>query len=238
MTKVTKGKTRKKTPKKGKTKKKKQAKKQAKMMRGLDGLVETGADVVGGDVETAEKPPRATKFTPDEELTPEQLYQRNYYREKKAERAKAHAERWAKDKEYREREIQRQRDKRQEEREAVALERFNARVEEKRAKAKLTRRPKFVELSTGERTYVYGTGSMAREVGREDATIRSWLVNGILPGASIWIGRRAHFTPEFIGAVRDACKRMLCEDGRGDNDRFTELVCEALESAQIHYESK
>lgn len=184
------------------------------------------------------KPPRATKFTPDEKLTPEQRYQRDYYKKKREERSARHRERWTTDEEYRQREVERQRQKRQEAREAVADVRFKERVESKRRAAKPTRRPKFVELGNGKRVYVYGTGSMAREVGREDATIRAWLASGILPGASIWIGRRAHFTPEFIQAVRGACKQMLTEDGRGDNDRLKALVLEALKAGNIHYEEK
>lgn len=181
---------------------------------------------------------RASKDTPDEDLTPEQRYQREYYRKRKEERSKQHKERWAKDDDYRQREVERQRRKRQEAREAVADKRFKSRVKAKRKERKPTRRPKFVELATGERCYVYGTGSMAREVGREDATIRSWLAAGILPGASIWIGRRAHFTPEFISAVRSASKRMLMEDGRGNNERFGALVLEALREAEVHFEPK
>ena len=172
-----------------------------------------------------------------EELTKEQLYQRSYYQEHRAARAARHKKRWAENTEYREREIDRQRKRRQESREASVQDRFDRRVDEKREAARPTRRPQYVEID-GERTYVYGVGSFAREVGREDATIRSWLVHSVLPGASIWIGRRAHFTKEFVSAVRSACRAMLTKDGRGCNEELGNLIRAELDKRGIKYTAK
>lgn len=179
------------------------------------------------------KPKKEPEVGPDG-LTEEQRYQRDYYRKHRKKRSKKHKERWRKDREYREREIQRQREKRAEARKATASERFEQRVEEKRQAEKPTRKPRLADVN-GRRVFVYGTGSLAREVGREDATIRAWLAQDVLPGASVWIARRAHFTVEFSQAVRNACKRLYEEDGRGNLDILAQLVRAELRKADVSY---
>lgn len=178
--------------------------------------------------------PRATKNTPDDELTPTQLYHRKYYQERADSRAEAHRARWERDEEYRQREIERQRAKRQEAREEAAPKRFARSVSAKRKAAKPTRRPKYVEVD-GERCYVYGTGTFARELGKEDATIRVWLKSGILPGCTIWIGKRAHFSETFMRAVRQAVKELYTIDGRGNLDVLKRLVVEQFKADGVSF---
>lgn len=167
----------------------------------------------------------------------EQRYQREYYEKNKKKRSLAHKKRWKEDEDYREREIARQRKRRAEARKETASDRFDAMVEEKREALKPTRKPKFVEVG-GKRCFVFSTGTLAREVGREDGTIRAWLVSGVLPGASVWIGRRAHFTENYCTAVRNACRRLYSEDGRGDLEILKRLVREEFESAEVFYKPK
>lgn len=174
---------------------------------------------------------------PDKELTPEQLYQRKYHRENRERRAKARAERRKKDAEFREADIQRLRERRAERRREVAAEKFEQLVEEKREKLAPTRRPRFAEID-GERVFVYGTGTLAREVGREDATIRAWLSQGVLPGASVWVGRRAQFTEDYCAAVRRACRRLLLEDGRGDLEILKQLILQEFRDSEITFVRK
>jgi hypothetical protein len=170
--------------------------------------------------------------SPEAELTPDQKYQRDYYEKHKQTRSEQHKQRWRTDPAYRKREIERARRKRALERGKKAPERFEAMVEEKRKQAKPTRRPRLVDID-GKKVFVYSTGSVAREVGREDATIRAWLAQDVLPGPSIWIGQRAHFTEEYAKALRAACKRLLRLDGRGDLDILRRLVREELAERKV-----
>jgi hypothetical protein len=174
---------------------------------------------------------------PDSKLTEDQLYQRNYHRSNKVRRAKARALRRKKDTAFREADIERLRQRRADKRAEVADAKFAALVEEKRDKLSPTRRPRLVEIND-ERVYVFGTGTLAREVGREDATIRAWLSQGILPGASVWIGRRAQFTKQYCGAVRRACRGLLLEDGRGDLTILKQLIRQEFKDSGITYVRK
>jgi hypothetical protein len=174
---------------------------------------------------------------PDRALTSDQLYQRNYHRDNRARRKKSRAKRRKQDKEFREQDIQRLRDRRAQRRQEVAVEKFNQLVEAKREKCQITRRPRMVEID-GERVFVFGTGSLAREVGREDATIRAWLAQAVLPGASVWVGRRAQFTKAYCEAVRAACRKLLLEDGRGDLDILHGLIRDELREREITFVRK
>lgn len=176
----------------------------------------------------------AVRELPDEELTPEQLYHREYHRKNKERRAERRRERRKKDREFREQDIQRLRDRRAERRKEIAETKLKAMVEDKREKLAPTRRPRLVEID-GWRGYAYGTGTLAREVGRESATVRAWLASDVLPGASVWVGVRAHFTPDYCAAVRRACLRLLRRDGRGDLDILTQLVREEFKAAGVSY---
>jgi hypothetical protein len=194
-------------------------------------MIDDVQDVKPGTEDSAT---RATKNTPDDALSPEQKYQRDYYRTHKESRSDAHKRRWRTDPDYRQREIERARRKRAIARARDAANRFEQMVEEKRKAAKPTRRPRLAQID-GEDVFVYTTGSVAREVGREDATIRAWLAQEVLPGPSLWIGVRAHFTEDYAKALRAACKRLLCLDGRGDLDVLKRLVREELIRRQVSF---
>jgi hypothetical protein len=186
---------------------------------------------------TTETTETRTRDLPDKALTPDQLYQRNYHRDNRERRAKKRADRRKKDKAFREQDIQRLRDRRAQRRQEVATQKFDQLVEAKREKLQITRRPRYAEID-GERVFVFGTGSLAREVGREDATIRAWLTQGVLPGASVWVGRRAQFTKAYCEAVRQACRKLLLEDGRGDLDILKRIIREEFRDKKITFVRK
>ena len=169
-----------------------------------------------------------------EELTPEQEYQRQYYREHKDERRDYAKDRWDNDREYREREIQRARDRRARQRADKASDRFKAMVESRRAEKDNTCCPLLTEVEE-EQVLVYTSGSLSREVGRSTRAIRMWLNDGTLPGATVFIQRRAYFSERFCQAVYRACEELFYLNGRGEKKILKRLILKELAQEGITY---
>jgi hypothetical protein len=165
-------------------------------------------------------------------------YQSAYYRRTKPERQARNQFRWRGDPEYRRRESDRTRSKRALARAECVAARINEAVDAKRCDVEDTRvaRDVFVD---GRDQKCYSTGSLAREIGRDSVTVRSWLTAGVLPGASHWTNDgRAWFTADFSGVVRAAMRRLYLLDGRGPLGLLRQFVREELERAGLHVEPK
>jgi len=174
-------------------------------------------------------------MTQEKTLTPEQEYQREYYRTNKAKRKRELRERWHNDPAFRRAEQERARKRRGELRAEKASDRFREMIEEKRKVMKTTRPPRLVMVGTGAPVEVYTTGSLGREVGRNARAIRAWLHKGVLPGATAYIGGSAYFSKRFCLAVFRACERLYFLDGRGDRQVLKRLVREELTKDSISY---
>jgi hypothetical protein len=169
-----------------------------------------------------------------EETVSEQEYQRRYYQEHRQERTKLLRERWRHDPEYRAREQERAKKRRGELRAQRAAERFEQMIERKQAAGGVTRPPRFVMLR-GQPVQVWTSGSLGREVGRSPRAIRGWLRDGVLPGATAYIGEAAFFSRDFCEAVWRACKRIYYLDGRGDKQVLKRIIREELAAGRVSY---
>jgi len=160
--------------------------------------------------------------------TTEQEYQRDYYKKNKVNRTKALKERWANDAAFRETERERNQKRRGQLRAEKAGWRFHAMIHERRKRLEPTRPPRWVLIGSGPAQQVWTTGSLGREVGRSGKAIRSWLREGVLPGATVYIGGSSFFSRRFCDAVYRACERLFYLDGRGDRLVLKRLVREEL----------
>lgn len=164
----------------------------------------------------------------------EKKYQRDYYLRTREDRSKAAAKRWDDDPDYREREMKRSKDKRALARASTASDRFKAMVEARKADPPKVRPPRFVEIE-GKKVWVYSTGQLAIEVGRDPETVREWIEERYLPCCSIVISGRYWFSQEFIGATVRACGELFKFDGRGDRECLRRLILGELEKACVSY---
>lgn len=169
-----------------------------------------------------------------ERLTPDQRYQQDYYRQHRDKRTKRLRERWKNDPSFRQRERDRAKKRRGELRAERAPDRFERMVAEKLAKAEPTRPPRFV-LINGKEVQVWTSGSLGREVGRSPRAIRGWLREGVLPGATAYIGDAAFFERIFCAAIWRACKRIYYLDGRGDKQVLKRIIREELAKDCVTY---
>ena len=168
-------------------------------------------------------------------LTPEQVYQRDYYQEHKAKRKRELSERWRNDPTFRREEQARAQKRRGELRAEKAGVRFREMIEEEQQKMVPTVVPHFIHTGEDEPVEVFTTGSLGREVGRSARSIRAWLHCGVLPGPSAWIKGSAYFSRRDGRAVYKACERLYYLDGRGDRRVLKRLVREELAREQISY---
>jgi len=165
----------------------------------------------------------------------ERRYQHGRYLETRKTRLAHAKERWASDPEYRLRESERAKDKRAEARAASASERFSTSVAAVKAQAPKTRAPRIVTVD-GHEVWVYSSGHLAVEVGRCPMTIREWLDDGVLPGATIRDGSgRYWFSSAFISACARAVIEVLRRDARGKRDILRRLMLDELERAKVSY---
>jgi len=86
----------------------------------------------------------------------------------------------------------------------------------------------------------YSSGSLAREIGRESKTIRSWLRQRVLPGATAFfdvVDTRpdAYFSEAFCTAVKKACRRLYRLDSRFPRSKLRGLILEELARAKESY---
>lgn len=167
----------------------------------------------------------------------EREYQHEYYKRRRKKLLAERRHRWRTDPKYRQRETERARQARALKRSENAKARFEAKVDEKKDLDRVPRRGRLVEIE-GKREWVYTTGSLGAFIGREPNTIRAWMDQGILPGASIFIGNSRRFTRGFCLAVRAACRRLYFVSGRGERSVLRRLVMEELEKAGESYVPK
>lgn len=167
---------------------------------------------------------RALKMSPEQR---EKYYQHDVYLRNRADRAANAKERWDKP-EYRKREIERAQDRRAVARSENAPERFEKMIESAQAVAPPVRPPIEAEID-GDKLLVYSTTVLGLKCGRKVSTIRQWVEEGVLPGCTVVVGGRAKFSEPFMEAVREACKRVLYLDGRGNHTQLKLLVIEELE---------
>jgi len=165
----------------------------------------------------------------------ERRYQHGRYLETRKTRLDRAKERWASDPEYRLRESERAKDKRASARAASAGERFTASVAAVKAQAPKTRAPRMATVD-GREVWVYSSGHLAVEVGRCPMTVREWLDEGVLPGATVRDGSgRYWFSSAFISAVARATVEVLRRDARGKRDILRRLMLDELEAARVSY---
>lgn len=180
-----------------------------------------------------------------EQLTPEQEYQRDYYRAHKEERTQEISDKWQNDPRFRRKEQLRNRRRRALLRAKKAPGRLQEMIDERRAERASTRPPRFVvvggrvegdRIVGGRVVQVWTTGSLGREVGRTSRAVRDWLRSNVLPGASAFTSDgRAWFSRAFCEAVYRACKQLYFLNGRGDRRVLARLVREELDGANVHF---
>jgi hypothetical protein len=155
-------------------------------------------------------------------------YQADYYQRVTKKKRKG---RWSTDTDYRENEQARARRRRALKRAQTADERFEAAILAKKAQAKGTLIPRDVWID-GDPVRCYSSGSLAREIGRESRTIRLWLRQRVLPGATVFFAVKttpdAYFSRGFCAAVKRACRRLYRLDARLPKDKLRGLVLEEL----------
>ena len=85
----------------------------------------------------------------------------------------------------------------------------------------------------------YSSGSLAREIGRESRTVRLWLSERVLPGATAFFAvdtvPDAYFSAGFCAAVKRACRRLYRLDARFPRSKLRGLVLEELARAGESY---
>ena len=165
-------------------------------------------------------------------------YQHDYYLRTRKTRLRERARRWKEDPDFRARELERARKERSEERRKRAANKFAEMVARKRAEAEKrdvdrkrpARRPRLIAF-TGKKADLqpaYPSGTAALCIGRGGETLRGWLNEGVIPGASAFYGDKAYFTQGVIDAMYRACFRLYFEDGNGNLEVLTRLVREEL----------
>lgn len=159
----------------------------------------------------------------------DRLYQANYYQINAETRLASASRKWQRDRKYRRREMDRKKDSRAITRSRTAEERFLAMVADKAANPSKHRHPRWAEIN-GERVEVYSTGFLGEAVGRDTSTMRMWLNEGVLPGASVVLDGSNWFSKGFITAVFEACRKLYYFDGRGERATLKRLVLEQLEA--------
>jgi len=172
-----------------------------------------------------------SKVTPEER---ERDYQADYYQRVQKTRRRG---KWHQDSDYREKEQERARRRRALKRAETADDRFDAMVAEKKAMMSRTQAPRDVWID-GRPVRCYSSGSLGREIGREARTIRLWLDNTYLPGASAFLGidkPDSYFSEAFCEAVKRACRRLYKLDARFPRDKLRGLVLEELAAARVSY---
>ncbi len=133
------------------------------------------------------------------------------------------------DPDYRDRVLEQSRSYRGRLREKKAEGRFKKRlVTYKKKHGKNSKRRPRRFLIDGRKEWVYSTAELAARVGRVQTTLRSWLAEGVLPGASVIISGRYHFTKEFMDAVERACRRLPHIHGAGRRDVLGKLIREEI----------
>jgi len=169
----------------------------------------------------------------------ERNYQADYYQ--RVTKAKRRG-RWDTDTEYKEKEQERARRRRALERANTADKRFDEMIAMKkaRAQARLVERgfkhgptlaPRDVWID-GVPVRCYSSGSLAREIGREARTIRLWLSESVLPGATAFFAPTtrsdAYFSVNYCAAIKRACRRLYHLDARFPRAKLRGLVLEEL----------
>lgn len=170
----------------------------------------------------------------DENLTADQKYQKEYYREHKDDRRDYSKDRWDNEPGYRKREIQRARDRRATVRAGKATDRFRSLVEARRKDDTDVCQP-LLTLVGDDKVLVYTSGSLSREIGRSPRVIRMWLQDGTLPGATVFVQRRAYFSERMSKAVYRACEELFHLNGRGEKRILKRLIARELARDKITY---
>jgi len=164
----------------------------------------------------------------------ERLYQAAYYQSVQKERRRG---KWHRNSDYREKEQARARRRRALRRAELVDARFDAMVADKKGAWGRTQAPRDVWVG-GNPVRCYSSGSLGREVGREARTIRLWLDNTYLPGATAFLGAGkpdAYFSAPFCRAVKRACRRLYRLDARFPRDKLRGLVLEELAAVKESY---
>lgn len=170
-------------------------------------------------------------------LTPEQVYQARYYTKNRKKLRKKSSDKWHTDPKWRANEQARAQRRRGELRAERAHVRFETMVAEKRERAGPTRPPRFMARFQGDKSppQVWTSGDLGREIGRSPRAVRGWVREGVLPGASVFVGGVAFFARDFCEAVYLACERLYYLDGRGDKRVLKRLIMEELAAKSISY---
>ncbi len=173
-------------------------------------------------------------MTKKKKMTAEQEYQHDYYLRNKKKRTKTLKEAWKNDPRWRASEQERARERRGRLRSAKAGPRFEQMIKERRAAAERTRPPRFVLINRQD-VQVWTSGSLGREVGRSPRTVRGWLRDGTLPGATAYVDGAAFFSHRFCQAVYLACERLYYLNGRGEHLVLKRLIREELAKEGISF---
>ena len=161
------------------------------------------------------------------------LYQRDYYERTRKDRNKARRERRKSDMRFRDKSNKQQRQRRAKHRAEAAPDKLKAEVAEKFGiRGGKHRRPRYVTLGA-ERILVYTTGALARAIGRECATVRAWISEGVLPGCSVVIGGRCWFSERFARAVYDAIRFVMERDARTPRAMLRRVIRAKLREANV-----
>lgn len=105
------------------------------------------------------------------------------------------------------------------------------RVRKKGPPAGVPRKPRWVGIHGVFKGWVYPVGVLAAKIGRSSPTLRFWLENDVLPGATIAFARRCYFTLAFMEAVRRAQQRVYELNGQGRRDVLADLIRQELKNA-------
>lgn len=159
----------------------------------------------------------------------DRLYQANYYQTHADARLENAAQKWESDSGYRRREMDRKKDVRATQRAHTAEARFLRMVAEKAENPSKHRKPRWADVG-GSRVEVYSTGFLGEAVGRDTSTMRMWLNEGVLPGASVVLDGANWFSKTFITAVFEACRKLYYFDGRGERSTLKRLILGQLDA--------
>jgi|CXWL01.1.fsa_nt_gi hypothetical protein len=94
----------------------------------------------------------------------------------------------------------------------------------------LPRCPRWGNIPGLGRCLVYTAGEFALRVGRATPTIRMWLEQHVLPGATIAFGGKSYFSSGFMAAVQRAQQRVYHLHGLGARAVLGRLIREELEA--------
>jgi len=179
--------------------------------------------------------------------TPRERY-RKWYEENRESFNANRRKRYKKDREYREAVLERSRSRRAAARRRRAEERFERNRSEptpprgatSAGRRGLPRCVRPIDSVRGPRDdakgqWVYSTRYLADAVGRSQATVRSWLAGGVLPGSSIELGGRYWFTQPFIDAAARAVRAMYEHNGNGSRKVLAALVESELRDSGVSW---